>query len=260
MLVEKSRVAWAAPAIKSVNILIQILRETIVAAQGITLIHHPFIFSAFLLRRCSSTRVVAGGHGSTLGSNLYALTRDFSCCVLSLLVLLIIVFGSASSQAQTKALALSAEDVAGQLKKGYGYLVINLEAGGTAPSITLHKNSGRKWKIALKDKEPGIYIAPLRKGEYQIVRVDAPYFSLPFYLETKEKDAWKFVIVEKRMNYIGKLHIDRERSVNFINIRLLNRIAVDRRAIQQSFPNLLAGYPLMHLPGYRDDFYQEYAD
>lgn len=168
------------------------------------------------------------------------------------------------------------------LEKGMGYLLVNLDVSGTAPSLNLFKvssdlssidlpsidqsnyarqlrSSTRKSKsitINLKDKNQGFYVLPLPQGVYQITRVSAPYFDLPYLKSTDNTRDWRFSIEEGKLNYIGDLYIAKERTSKNITAKLRNRLASDLSTINSTLSPLLSTTPLSIGVGVRDDFYR----
>lgn len=154
-----------------------------------------------------------------------------------------------------------------------GYMLLYVDAGGTAPSFEFARIAradseplpqGERFrfvtkprKIALKGLDEGFYLLPMTKGQYQIIRVNAPHYSLPFRMSTDNRPEWRFVIEPGRTNYIGALHIDTERSASHVEIDLLNRIAMQEATIRELMGETLNTYPLAFHAGYRDDFYRD---
>ncbi len=159
------------------------------------------------------------------------------------------------------------------LQKNQGYLVLYLDVNGSAPSIEFKKMKARKankkgylvssdkisftnntYTIALKDKKKGIYLVPLLAGLYQITRVNAPYYDLPYWLPTENNKTWRFSIKKGQLNFIGELNIARERGTNFIDVKLYNRFATHKAEIDAALHQLYKDFPLSLSVGYRDDF------
>lgn len=163
------------------------------------------------------------------------------------------------------------------LQEDEGYALLNLEAGGTAPSIEFFavRSSESKYlkrdekvfaqlfsgyELNLKDKAPGLYLFVLPEGLYQISKVNAPYFNFPFVMRTDSRRTWRFHISRERINYIGHLFIDQERHTNSIDVSLFDRLASDLGDINRQLETLLNSYVLESGRGVRDDFYQWYAN
>ena len=98
---------------------------------------------------------------------------------------------------------------------------------------------------------------PLPAGWYQITSINAPYFDLPHRLDTESKAVWRFGVETGRTNYAGRLSISRERSAEYVEIRLHNRIATDIERIRTDLGALLERAPLASGSGVRDDFFDE---
>ena len=146
------------------------------------------------------------------------------------------------------------------LSKDHGYLLIKLDTGGEGPSF--HYRQKETWrkksiKVPLGNLENGYYVLPVKQGDYQITRVDAPHYNLPFYLDIDSIPQWQFTIKAGHLNYIGQLSIEKERSTRHVNINLLNRFAQDYQQIQTAVAPVVEQYPLIINLGYRDDFQQE---
>lgn len=146
------------------------------------------------------------------------------------------------------------------LNANQGYLLVDLDVGGVAPSIHVLRTSGSgiETTIQLKDREKGFLLMPMKKGKYQITRVNAPYYDLPFWIDTKFEKDWAFTIEEKKINYIGKLIIGKNRGARSINVNLLNRIATDLDKIEKEYTDLIQLNPLVTNNRTRDDFFKHY--
>lgn len=171
-----------------------------------------------------------------------------------------------------KVLPLESPDNASALKKGYGYLLVNLSVEGVAPSLEIAKLSqeqiqrieqtrtGKKDKylntitIDLKNRSDGLHLAKMKAGVYQILQVSSPYFDLPYKLSTKGKRQWRFTIEPNTTSYIGLISIKGERSTTSVDIRLINRVASDYLSIHGELSNVLRKAPLRSGLVYRDDF------
>lgn len=147
------------------------------------------------------------------------------------------------------------------LQPKQGYLLINLDANGVAPSLHIKKLKGRKptrkkptYTVRVKDVAEGFSWLTLDEGSYEFTRINVPYFDLPYQLDTSGNLLWRFNIEAGRVNYLGKLFIDGRRSVNAVNVQLLNRISADLRPIQNEFSEILKDYPLRHAVDYPDEF------
>lgn len=180
--------------------------------------------------------------------------------------------------AEVKAFTLTTVDKVDPLKRNQGYFLVNLEISGAAPSFEFVKldakgqtflpagakarvkKSARSILVELKNKANGLYLFAIPEGLYQITSIKAPYFDLPYRMDTEYSRNWRFSIKKNRVNYIGKLFIDGERSTQHIDIKLINRIATDKALITRQLGDLLANAPLRSGAGVRDDFFAELID
>lgn len=147
------------------------------------------------------------------------------------------------------------------LQPKQGYLLINLDVNGVAPSLHIKKLKGRQptrkkpvYTVQMKAAAGGFSWLTLDEGSYEFTRINVPYFDLPYQLDTSDNLLWRFNVEAGRVNYLGKLFIDGRRSVNTVNVQLLNRIAADLRPIQSGFSEILKDYPLRHAGDYPDEF------
>lgn len=189
------------------------------------------------------------------------------------LTLLGMYLPSTTAQAKEYIKELTTSDNLVPLQKNQGYLVLYLNVNGSAPSIEFKKIKSRKankkgyllstdkmsftnntYTIALKDKKEGIYLVPLLAGLYQITRVNAPYYDLPYWLPTENNKTWRFSIKKEQLNFIGEINIARERGTNFINVNFYNRLATHKAEIDTALNQLYTDFPLSLSVGYRDDF------
>lgn len=157
-----------------------------------------------------------------------------------------------------------------------GYLLLELEAGGTAPSLRFAlirsfdqgypqhdkplQARGPQQLLALKGYQKGYYVLALPAGLYQVTRVEAPYFDFPFRLGTDGDPLWRFRIEAQKTNYIGQLVIHGERTSKAVDIKLINRLAAGMQEIQQSLRSLPGQPPLVSGSGTRDGFLSALRD
>lgn len=160
-------------------------------------------------------------------------------------------------------------DEDGSLEKGKGYLFIKLALAGEGTSIHYKKIDGFRKKerpkkmpirIPLGSYENGYHTIPFETGTYQITRVDAPHYNLPFYIHNDQIAPWQFTIKEGHLNYIGQLTIEKERGIRHVEINLYNRYAQDYQEIQAEVAPLKGIYPLIVNFAYRDDFQKTYRE
>ncbi|BBM04076.1 hypothetical protein GL2_41500 [Microbulbifer sp. GL-2] len=186
---------------------------------------------------------------------------------------MIALFLSKSAIART--LSLVPYDSPPDLGSRQGYALVKLDVDGTAPSIELSKmytsgsaylESGEKAKlrknsrysISLKDKPEGFYLMAIPAGLYQITQINAPYFNLPYKLDTASRRTWRFHIEAKKTNYIGSLFIGKQRKSDTIEVYLKNRIATEFSEIQESIGSLTELYPLVSGVGVQDSFFHSW--
>jgi len=186
---------------------------------------------------------------------------------------------SISAQSANKNVILSDAKNVPELKYRQGYLLAYINAEGVAPSLEFSKVSTRKtgymspdekinekirytktYFLDLKGVSKGLYFIPMVAGIYQITRINAPFYNLPYWLPTQKETKWRFVIEENYINFIGEFKIKKERGAHEIDVNLLNRIATYYDQIHEEIAILPIKYPLKNNPGYRDDFIfrQEY--
>lgn len=143
-----------------------------------------------------------------------------------------------------------------------GYLLLNLNIGGTAPSFKIQRLV--KGKLVANDKKSalmislsgltnGFYVIPLLRGKYQITEINAPYFNLPYRLDVATKSSWRLSILEQSINYGGMLTINKNRNATDVDISLLNRSAHDYQEILDSIPAAIATYSVTSASFFRDD-------
>ncbi|WHI52824.1 hypothetical protein P3339_08700 [Microbulbifer sp. MLAF003] len=156
-----------------------------------------------------------------------------------------------------------------------GYVLVKLDVDGTAPSIEFFKlysngstylESGKKtrlrknnrYHISLKGKPSGYYLMAIPSGLYQITQINAPYFNLPYKLDTSSRRTWRFHVEAEKTNYIGSLFIGKQRKSDSIEVYLKNRIATDFNEIQASLGSLTELYPLVSGTGVQDVFFNSW--
>ena len=158
------------------------------------------------------------------------------------------------------------------LTKNQGYLVLYIDVAGVAPSIELSKVSTRKLDIIPADKklkfgntytfdlkglEKGFYYVPMLEGVYQVTKVNAPFYDLPYWIPTQDDPRWRFSVHKEKFNFIGELNIAKERLAKIVDINLYNRIATHQQALKSELEQVQGAYNLISTPGYRDEFFQE---
>jgi hypothetical protein len=174
---------------------------------------------------------------------------------------------------EPRPISLQELEKASPLINNQGYLLLNLEVSGTAPSIEFVriaskgnaplaksqkvKKRGKSMVFNLKGMPHGIYLAKLPEGLYQITQVNAPYFDLPFKINTENSPEWRFRIEQGKTNYIGHLVIEKERSTKYISASLFNRMARDLDKLTGDIQPITTLAPLTSGIGVRDDFFQQ---
>ncbi|MCM2680046.1 hypothetical protein [Echinimonas agarilytica] len=168
---------------------------------------------------------------------------------------------------------LIAPEQSSVLADNSGYAVFSIDVAGAAPSLELIRlrtpktlmtgnenppaTLGKTIALDMTDRAKGIYLVALAAGEYQIVTVKAPFFNLPYFINTEYARNWRFNVAPQRINYAGFLSIQKERGRDFIDIQYLNRLATDLSAIEDELEEQLKVYPLRSGAVVNDDFYTE---
>lgn len=192
---------------------------------------------------------------------------DFKKLVAVFFLQSVLFFAHAGSGDVIKVLS-DANNVA-ELKKKQGYLLVYVNVEGVAPSIEFSRINTRKTDVMLPDEkityvkdyfldlkniEKGFYFIPMFAGIYQITRVNAPFYDLPYWLPTEKSANWRFAIEENAVNFIGELNIEKERGKRVINVHLFNRTALYHDELIEQISLLPIKLPLKVKAGYRDDF------
>ncbi len=155
--------------------------------------------------------------------------------------------------------------------KKNGFLLIELATTSAASSLEISRldkkagnytyTIGRRlrtdYSVNLKNLDNGFYVADIPTGLYQIKEVTAPLYNLPYRIQTDGRRIWRVSIEEAHINYAGRLKIEQERSVNAIDVGLINRFSQSLPELIQHFEKASVQTPLRIGLGYRDDFYQE---
>ena len=189
------------------------------------------------------------------------------------LIVIFIIYGtllSANAQGKNVTKVLSLPASAPDLAKNQGYLLVYVNVDGSAPSINFSKVNTKKtdflvtaprsftrdFTLDLKNTIPGFYVVPMFAGVYQITRVNAPFYDLPYWLATENQAKWRFGIEENHINFIGEIYIAKERASNTIDVRLLNRFATYQDQILDELITMPVKLTLVIKPGYQDEFLQ----
>ncbi len=179
-----------------------------------------------------------------------------------MIVLAFLCAPSTHAQRSAALVLMSSQDVVSPLEGVQGYALIQLDVGGVAPSLELRRMGGKsgrryaskKYTVDLSEREKGLYLAQLPPGTYQITRVSAPYYDLPFRLNTASDARWRFKVHSGKTSYIGMLQIPEERSRTDVDIVFRNRIAATLDQIEDQFGAVIATAPLVTGRAERDDF------
>jgi hypothetical protein len=143
--------------------------------------------------------------------------------------------------------------------KGFLLLGIYLEADAAMVIKKIGTSGARNLEWPLTGQNTWV-LKTLPKGKYQILEIKVPYFNLPYRKYTADNPLWRFEIEEGKVNYIGKLEVEKQRTTNYAEIKRLNRIITDYDEIKTSFPELLLSYPLVNGMAIRDDFAAEHTN
>ena len=181
------------------------------------------------------------------------MTSFFNNCLVVALSIIFYFHSANSAYAKStngdiRPIAISEFDFSQKRKSKYtGFILLNLNVSGVAPSFDFYKTKigledvstkffAKKVKkrgirkdkrVNLQGLEPGYYVMPLTEGVYQISKVNAPYFDLPYIQDTDQDSRWRFRVYPKSLNYIGKLTIEKARGTKFVDTSLQNRFVTD---------------------------------
>lgn len=149
-----------------------------------------------------------------------------------------------------------------ELPKKHGYLLIELDVGGIAPSLEYAKRgmyglSSKRHIIPLKGIDTHFLLLTIPKGHYQVTAINAPLFDLPYEYNTSEYPHWAFKVEADAINYFGKLIIEKERSTDSVRVARQNHIAKTLTDINTQYAAILLRYSMINASGYRDDFFNE---
>ena len=195
------------------------------------------------------------------------------CCLF--IALLVPGYVEAKKKSTAEKLIYSVDEPLPKLSSSEGFLLLKLNVESEAASIHYAKmkvnRTGylqpgdssayqREKKLSLSGLAAGYYLVPLKQGIYQITRIGAPFYQLPYYLSLDSIKAWRFSVEAEHLNYAGELVVEKERGLKHINVDLLNRFAADQAELNLLLAKLSTSYPLLLSPGYRDDFQQLLAE
>lgn len=167
---------------------------------------------------------------------------------------------------------LSTVSTVPELIKNQGYLLVYINVEGTAPSIEFSKlktnrtdfwvtksfSYSNNYRLDLKQVTPGLYFIPMLAGIYQITRINAPFYDLPYWLSTEKQAIWRFAVEKNKINFIGEIYIAKERGTNEVDVNLFNRFATYQKQIISEVEKLPTRFPLALKPGYQDEFLHEF--
>lgn len=196
--------------------------------------------------------------------------------VVLLIAVLFFCFSSVFCFSAVASIPVLPYDHALALQRDEGYLLLNLDVNGPAPSIEFTKvrvshesylvsdlklkKLGNSMRLDLKNTDKGFYLISLPAGVYQITRVNAPYFDLPYQLDIDNSPAWRFKVESNSVNYLGKLHIAQQRSRKYVDVQLLNRMAADFESIGVQLSSVLSLLPLRSAFSIHDAFHENLSN
>lgn len=168
----------------------------------------------------------------------------FSCCFLHL-----------NAQADSPIIIPS-------LAKGDGLLLLDLDIKAPSAVMTLQKigRTSPLIEVKLVPSNGHWLIKTLPKGDYQIAEIKVPYFDLPFRKHTGKSPAWRIKIQAGRLNYVGRIEVEKERTEDYVAINKYNRMITDLSTLQQDLAPLITTYPLVNGSGIRDDFIADFVE
>lgn len=146
-----------------------------------------------------------------------------------------------------------------KLKHSHGYILVNIQAEGVAPSIHFHRKGMRHGEKKISPTRKGFHLISVPAGKYQISKISAPLFNLPHIVSLRSDPRWAFTVEKKKINYIGNIHIAKERKRGSIYFSRTNQIAAEMNNIKLKYFNELERYPLTQGFGSRDDFLTDYT-
>ena len=144
--------------------------------------------------------------------------------------------------------------------------IVYLDVDGVAPSIVLEKASNKledldeltfdsplnfhafssQLKVPLKGIKKGLYYLRLPVGIYQITELNAPYYNLPYKVDTEKDPRWRFRVYPKSYTYIGHLKIVKDRTRDFVEAYFLDRFYADQEAIDEATKNINDDFTVRH--------------
>ena len=190
-----------------------------------------------------------------------------------LLIWLFLLTWGVHSQVDAKEIAkkLYKVDELPAISEKQGYLMVYVNVDGIAPSLNIAKvdtkntdfvvgktdDFTKKYRVELKQKAPGFYFIPMFSGVYQVTRVNAPFYDLPYWLDTDNQADWRFAIVAGKVNFAGEIYIAKERGTLVIDVHLFNHFAIYHEQIFKEMEQVPSTLSFAVKPGYQDDFFKE---
>ncbi len=163
----------------------------------------------------------------------------------------------------------SASEVA--LKKHQGIVLLEIDVDGTSSSLEFSqlRVSGQSYLKAEQKPQTnkkthilnfsgipaGYYFFKAPAGLYQIKQIKVPYYNLPFRLDTENRSVWRFSVEPQKINFIGRLEIEKARAERSVRVELINRIATNQQEILERSRHNFPMLPLRNGVGVRDDFF-----
>lgn len=147
-----------------------------------------------------------------------------------------------------------------ELPHGRGWLLLDVAAERKIQSLQLDRIDGRAGSGDLGSVKAGraLKAIELPEGHYQWKAIELPHYDLPFRQVVADDERWRFSIKEDAVNYVGQIIVGEERGSNYVDVRLVNRTAMNLSQIEQEFEPYLERYPLVYSGAARDDFLDAY--
>lgn len=141
-----------------------------------------------------------------------------------------------------------------KIPKGDGLLLLDIQVDAPSAVMTLQGARDKRMEVKLIPNNGRWLMQPLPKGEYQILNIKVPYFDLPYMKDTEKNPGWRIKIKAGRLNYAGRIEVEKERTADYVSIKKLNRLITDLPDIQKDLAAILVDYPLVDGNYLRDDF------
>lgn len=142
-----------------------------------------------------------------------------------------------------------------------GLLVLDMVVKRPVSSLEFKKvkSSRRSIKLGAFGVGRVLKAVEVNRGEYQWSEIELPYYDLPFRRVVADDKRWRFHIKPGAVNYVGQIIVGEHRGTDYVDVRLVNRIATEYPEIQQTLKPDLDCYPLVYSGAGRDDFLKEYT-